>query len=174
MFQSVNSKVRRLVTSYSLQLYLAAVKLCFMITKYSVTCCNAMKLTFKVWLHVTLHATTEEKRSRSRTKKDAAPELEPEPWFFCNGSPALVVTSAYCYRFVEFISRAKCVLLPSKRNKITTVNVLFLLLPHFSPIFLFKLCTCWQVAQEYFLSKGAWYPSYATGPEWFVCLLSYS
>jgi len=50
------------------------------------------------------------------------------------GAPApdpRVVTSAYYYSFVEFISSTKCVLLPSKENKITTVNDLFLLLPHF-------------------------------------------
>jgi len=32
---------------------------------------------------------------------------------------------------VHFYSSAKCVLSPSKKNKITTVNVLFLLLPYF-------------------------------------------
>jgi len=61
--------IKSVVTSYSLKLCLAVVKLCFMITMYSMTHCNAMKLTFRVWLHVTLHATTEEKRSWSRTKK---------------------------------------------------------------------------------------------------------
>jgi len=46
-----------------------------------------------------------------------------------------VVTSAYYYRFVEFISSAKCVLFPSKKSKITTVNVLFLLHSHFCTYF---------------------------------------
>jgi len=52
-----------------------------------------------------------------------------------------VVVSAYYYNFVEFMSNAECVLLPSKKNKITTVNVRFLLLSHLSRIFHFKLCT---------------------------------
>jgi len=52
--------------------------------------------------------------------------------------------SPCCYfhlqlRFVEFVSSGKYVLLPSKRNKITTVNVLLLLLLHFAPIFHLKL-----------------------------------
>jgi len=42
-----------------------------------------------------------------------------------------VVTSAYYYSFIKLISRGKCILLPSKKNKIITVNVLFLLLPYF-------------------------------------------
>jgi len=39
-----------------------------------------------------------------------------------------VITLAYYCQSVEFISSAKCGLLPSKKNKITTVNVLLLLL----------------------------------------------
>jgi len=39
-----------------------------------------------------------------------------------------VITPAYYCKSFEFISRAKHVLLPSKKNKITTVNVLLLLL----------------------------------------------
>jgi len=50
---------------------------------------------------------------------------------FASGSPNPgVFALAYYYNFVKFISSVKCVLLLSKRNKITTVNVLFLLLPH--------------------------------------------
>jgi len=43
----------------------------------------------------------------------------------------------YCYKFVPvyFVSSAKCVLFPSKKNKITTVNVLPLILPHFCTYF---------------------------------------
>jgi len=46
-----------------------------------------------------------------------------------------VVTPAYYYNFFEFIFGAKCVLLSSKKNKITTINVLFSLHPHFCLIF---------------------------------------
>jgi len=51
------------------------------------------------------------------------------------------VTYAYYYNFVEFVSGAKCVLLPLKRNKITTINVLLLYFSrNFAPIFQFKYC----------------------------------
>jgi len=53
---------------------------------------------------------------------------------------------------------------PWKKNKITTVNVLLLLLSHFSTYFSFKLFRfCCLGAQEYFFPQGAGYPSYATG-----------
>jgi len=42
-----------------------------------------------------------------------------------------VVTPAYYYNSFEFISSTKYVSLPSEKNKRSTTNVLFLLLPHF-------------------------------------------
>jgi len=52
-----------------------------------------------------------------------------------------VVTHAYYYNYIEFVSSAKCVLLLSKKkkiNKITTLNVLsaFCFFPTFTPIFI--------------------------------------
>jgi len=41
-----------------------------------------------------------------------------------------------------------------KDNKITTENVLHLLLPHFLPIFHFKLYFLLAEAQDYFLAPG--------------------
>jgi len=68
--------------------------------------------------------------------------------------------------FVKFVSGAKCVLLPSKRNKITAINVLLLILPHFCIIFHFKFCTvAFVVGGRKNVScpkvQGI-YPSYAT------------
>jgi len=57
------------------------------------------------------------------------PELGAHPPYSCVVTPA-----CYC-NFGEFASCAKCVLLFSKRNKVTTVNALFLLLPHFLHLF---------------------------------------
>jgi len=51
-----------------------------------------------------------------------------------------------------------------KNNKITTVDVVLLLLPHFCTYF--SLQTLWFMltcAQEYFLLQGVGYPSNATG-----------
>jgi len=42
-----------------------------------------------------------------------------------------VATPAYYWNFIKFVSSAKCILLLSKKHKITTVNVLLLLLSHF-------------------------------------------
>jgi len=68
-----------------------------------------------------------------------------------------VVTPAYYYNFVKFISSAKFGLLPLKKNKFCIFQI-------FAAIFHFKLCSfCWQGAQKYFLPQGAGYPSYATG-----------
>jgi len=56
-----------------------------------------------------------------------------------------VVTPAYYYNFVGFVSSAKCILFSSKKKQVTTANILPLLLPHFAPIFSFKLCKfCWR------------------------------
>jgi len=46
-----------------------------------------------------------------------------------------VITPAYYCKFVEFISCANCILLPSKDNKIIAVNFLRLLLPQLSHLF---------------------------------------
>jgi len=53
--------------------------------------------------------------------------------------------------------------LPLKEEKLTTVNVLRLLLSHFLHLF-FTLTSavCVEGAQEYFLPQSAGYPSYAT------------
>jgi len=60
--------------------------------------------------------------------------------------PAAEALPAYYDNFVEFVSSAKCVLLLSKQNKITTVNVLLLLLLHLFSL-QFKLCSfCGQEA----------------------------
>jgi len=48
--------------------------------------------------------------------------------------PPLISPVYYC-KSVGFISSAKCVLFSSKKNKITTVNVLLLLLPQLSHLF---------------------------------------
>jgi len=74
-----------------------------------------------------------------------------------------VVTPTCYYNFVKFVSYAKCVLSASKRNKITIVNALLLLLPHFCTYFsLQTLYFLLREAQEYFLPQGVGYPSYAT------------
>jgi len=53
--------------------------------------------------------------------------------------------------------------LPSKKKKITTVNVLLLILPHFCAyLSLQTLQFLLTWAQEYFLPQGAGYPNYAT------------
>jgi len=47
-----------------------------------------------------------------------------------------VVTPAYYYNFVEFVSSAKCILFRSKQKKqVTTANVLPLVLLHFCTYF---------------------------------------
>jgi len=46
-----------------------------------------------------------------------------------------VVTPAYYYNIVEFVSSTKCGLLPEEKTKITTESVLLLPLPHFSTYF---------------------------------------
>jgi len=54
------------------------------------------------------------------------------------GTPAAdphVITPAYYCKFAEFISCANCILLPSKDYKVTTVNVLILLLLQLSHLF---------------------------------------
>jgi len=57
----------------------------------------------------------------------------------------------------------KCVLLPSKKNKISTVNVLLLQLPQLSHLFFISnYVILLTEAQEYFLPQEAGYPSYAT------------
>jgi len=48
------------------------------------------------------------------------------------GLPSRVVTPDCCYKFV---SSAKRVLFRSKKNQVTTANILSLLLPHFCTIF---------------------------------------
>jgi len=61
--------------------------------------------------------------------------------FSASGAPPpdlRIVTSSYYYSFIKFISRGKCILLPLKKNKITTVNVLFLFLLHFFTYFLLQ------------------------------------
>jgi len=75
-----------------------------------------------------------------------------------------VITFAYYCKFVEFISCANCILLPSKDNKITTVNVLLLLLLQLLPLFFISNSIVFVDCgvQEYFLPQGAVYPSYAT------------
>jgi len=57
-----------------------------------------------------------------------------------------VVTPADYYNFVEFVSHATCVLLLSKKNKKTTIFVVFLLLPHF--------CTYFSLQTQRFLLTG--------------------
>jgi len=54
----------------------------------------------------------------------ASPPLDPR-----------VVISAFYYNFVELVSSAKCILFRSKKNQVTTANVLLLLLPHFCTYF---------------------------------------
>jgi len=49
-----------------------------------------------------------------------------------------VVTSAYCYNSIEFVSSAKCNLFRSKKNQVTTGIVLPLLLPRFCTYFLIQ------------------------------------
>jgi len=71
-----------------------------------------------------------EKTVKNRLSVGAPP---PNPRLLPESVP--VVTSAYYYSFVDFVLSLKCVLLPSKNNKITTVNVLFLLLSHFCTYF---------------------------------------
>jgi len=44
--------------------------------------------------------------------------------------PRLVIPACY-YNSIEFVSSAKCILFRSKKNQVTTANVLPLLLPHF-------------------------------------------
>jgi len=44
-----------------------------------------------------------------------------------------VITPTYYYRYVEFISSAKCILLPLKKGQNYTVNILLLLFPLFFP-----------------------------------------
>jgi len=74
-----------------------------------------------------------------------------------------VVTVAYYYNLVEFVSSVKCVSLFSEKDKMTTVHVLLLLLPHFCTYFsLQTLQILRRGAQKYFLPQGAGYPSYAT------------
>jgi len=46
-----------------------------------------------------------------------------------------VITPTYYGKSVEFISSVKCIVLPSKKNKRTAVNVLLLLLPQLSHLF---------------------------------------
>jgi len=53
--------------------------------------------------------------------------------------------------------------LPLKEEKITTINVLLLLLSHFFHLFFtLNSVVLLKGAQEYFLPQGARYPSYAT------------
>jgi len=52
-----------------------------------------------------------------------------------------VVTPVYYYNFLNFVSNAKCVFYPSKKDRITTVIDLLLLFHTFAPIFHFKLCS---------------------------------
>jgi len=65
---------------------------------------------------------------------DPNPRLPPAVGGSAPNSRVVVTPACYC-NFVEFVSCAKCVLLSSKRNKLTTVNALFLLLPHFLHLF---------------------------------------
>jgi len=80
-----------------------------------------------------------EKSVKFATASEAPP---PEPPFassdWCLGPRPQRFSSAYYYSFVEIISSAKCVLLPSKKDKITTINVLLLLHPHFYTLFLLQ------------------------------------
>jgi len=69
-----------------------------------------------------------------------------------------------CYNsFFEFVSSAKSVLLPSKINKTTTVNVLLLLLLHFYTLFFTSNSILFvDGGALIFLAPGRRYPSYAT------------
>jgi len=62
------------------------------------------------------------KKKKKKTVKIASAHLPPE-------APPRCYSRLLCLS--KFVSSAKYVLLPSKRNKITRVNVLLLLLPHF-------------------------------------------
>jgi len=66
--------------------------------------------------------------------------------------------------FVVLFCLFCCFVVSLWNNKITTVNVLFLLLLHFCTCFHFKLCSfCWQGGTRIFLAPGRRvYPSYAT------------
>jgi len=49
-----------------------------------------------------------------------------------------VVTPPYYYNFVEFISCVKYILFRSKKNQVSTANILRLLLPYFCTYFLIQ------------------------------------
>jgi len=71
-----------------------------------------------------------------------------------------VVTLTYYYNFIEFVPSIKCILLTSKKDKMTRTcsTVTFS-----ASIFHFKLCRLYVGgAQEYYLPQGAGYPSYAS------------
>jgi len=56
-------------------------------------------------------------------------------WLGAPPPDSRVVTSAYYYSFVKFISRGNAFYYLQKKNKITTLNLLFWLLPHFFTYF---------------------------------------
>jgi len=66
-----------------------------------------------------------------------------------------VVTPTYYYNFAKFISRTKCGLLPSKKNKFCMFKILAAIF-HFKLVFVGK-------GRKIFLAPGAGYPSYVTG-----------
>jgi len=77
----------------------------------------------------------------------AAKGLPPDP---------RVITPTYYYNFVEFISNAKCVLLPSTKKKIAGEMFCLCFSCTFAPIFHFVVFVDWE-AQEYFLLLGTGY-----------------
>jgi len=86
------------------------------------------------------------------------PAVGSSPPDLCVGTPA------YYFSFVGFISSDECVLIPSKKYKITTVNVMFLILPHFYTYFSLQTLKFSLIGgAKIFLPQGAGYPSYATG-----------
>jgi len=74
-----------------------------------------------------------------------------------------VVTPAYYYNFVKFVSSAKCILFRSEKNQVTTANVFVFASSGLLHLFFNSNSVSFlDVAQEYFLPQSAGYPSYAT------------
>jgi len=64
------------------------------------------------------------------------PPFASEGWGLSPQTPRCY--SPYYYKFVEFVSSVKCILFRSKKNQVTTANVLPLFLPHFYTYFLIQ------------------------------------
>jgi len=86
----------------------------------------------------------------------------PESPFASGGSDPRVVTPAYYYNFVEFISSGECILSRLKKKQVTTANVLLCVFRTFSPI-IFNSNSVSFVAREHKnISCPRAHPSYAT------------